>query len=385
MSEKRLAILAGNGVSISYCPELGLDRLTRDALDNMMKYSDEHRRIAETMLKLSLRLFPGADNINDFEKLVGAFSYEEHTLDHIKELTEASPQNAAAQTAVNEVRKFSERQREIVMSYILDLIRERSVFKRDKGGWLTDFIRDCVERFDEDVRIGNLNYDVLLEAAILQAGGADNSPGGFKYTGPSRKPEIDIDGALKEQEPPSICDSFPDDGVQLYDLHGSLRFWENGEGEQFAISTKRLKSEGWFGKLRESDSRVRPLVVLTNAIDKPAEVGRPPYDAAYSAFVNSLKRATHWLIVGYSFRDFPVNKALREAYYLCDRRSELRIFVSDCQDGLKEFREPIVRDKIRSILDCDKEYCDDPEKVFVDLKGFKTLLEKDSGWRKFTE
>ena len=65
---------------------------------------------------------------------------------------------------------------------------------------------------------------------------------------------------------------------------------------------------------REQTTDVRPVVVLANPRDKADHVSEYPFALAYEVFTDGLDQADQWLVIGYSFKDEPVNGRLRNAF-----------------------------------------------------------------------
>ncbi|MGC0238308.1 SIR2 family protein [Arthrobacter sp. SD76] len=108
---------------------------------------------------------------------------------------------------------------------------------------------------------------------------------------------------------------FPNRRVRLLHLHGSLTYWSNMERTVFAkIDTANLAYFDQWGAVREGRTDVRPVVVLANQRDKSAHVTQFPFNVAYEAFEQGLQASSHWLVVGYSFRDICVNDMLRKEF-----------------------------------------------------------------------
>ncbi|WXF90867.1 hypothetical protein WDV91_16450 [Curtobacterium flaccumfaciens pv. flaccumfaciens] len=80
------------------------------------------------------------------------------------------------------------------------------------------------------------------------------------------------------------------------------------------LDTSFLRNYDQWDAVRKQDTDVRPVVVLANQRDKATSVSEYPFSLAYEMYKRGLSRADKWLIVGYSFRDDPINAALREEF-----------------------------------------------------------------------
>jgi hypothetical protein len=125
-------------------------------------------------------------------------------------------------------------------------------------------------------------------------------------------------------------------------LHGSVTFWSDADRTIFAkLDREYLTTHNQWDAVRNRETNVRPVVVLANQRDKAAHVREFPFSLAYEMFVEALESSDRWLIVGYSFRDEPVNSKLRAEF--ADRAEKPRVLVVTNGD------EPSRRDVERAL------------------------------------
>ncbi|NRD07349.1 SIR2 family protein [Rathayibacter agropyri] len=320
MTERGIATLVGNGLSIAFNPELNLQSITEEVLRRIEKADGGDVVVA--MKEIAERALPdGATSAEDFEVLVGVFGAESRTLDVLGTLAVLTkPSDKDLRDAIRRVSTFAKQIRDTGVSHVLEVIAERSHAYVTEAQSLYDLITAITESFDGRVVIGNLNYDTLLLAALLAVCQSDVADMGHG----NRPVNILVhDGVEREvQRLRSSSEDFPGNKrVQLLHIHGSLTYWATQDKNIYAKLPKEiLNGRDQWRAIREETTNVRPVVVLANRKDKAEHVARYPFSLAYEMFSGGLAEVDHWLIIGYSFRDDPVNSALRAKFINRDRK-----------------------------------------------------------------
>jgi len=122
--------------------------------------------------------------------------------------------------------------------------------------------------------------------------------------------------------------------LRLLHLHGSLTFWRFGADNYRKLQVDAVRYSSIWQTYRDEDTfSGRPLVVLANQHDKAQHVLRYPYNLAYDLAETDMKNASHWLVVGYSFRDACVNDLLSRSWEA--RKSPPNILVVTHTGNLK--------------------------------------------------
>ena len=313
-AERNVAVLVGNGLSIAFNPELNLQRITEEVLQRIEK--SEGGDVVVAMKEIAERALPyGATSADDFEVLVGAFGAESRTLDVLDTLAELTkPSDKKLRKAIRRVSKFAEQVRDTGISHVLEVIAERSHAYVDDSQSLYGLVSAITESFNGRVVIGNLNYDTLLLAALLtvcQREVADMGHG-------NRFVNVLVDDEVERRVHALRASSadFPSSKrVQLLHIHGSLTFWATRDQTIHAKLPKEMLEDGeQWRAIREETTNVRPVVVLANRRDKADHVAQFPFNLAYEMFASGLAEADRWLIIGYSFKDDPVNNTLRSEF-----------------------------------------------------------------------
>lgn len=313
MNGENASVLVGNGLSVAFNRGLALQSITQEVLKRMEAASGGDVVLA--MKEIAENALPdGATSGEDFEILVGAFGAEARTLGFLGQLAELTrPAEAALRESIRTVAEFAEQVRDTGISYVLEVISERSRSNHQDGEPLRRLLKTILTAFPGRVVVGNLNYDTLLLAAALESCKDDlaDMGHGFKNVNFTKDGQLHTVSALRE----SVSD-FPEyKRVQLLHLHGSLTFWANRDGSAYAkLTTDLLRDGSQWKAVREQATDIRPVVVLANKREKTEHVKTFPFCVAYDAFALGLSRSEHWLVIGYSFRDDPVNSMLREEF-----------------------------------------------------------------------
>jgi hypothetical protein len=316
MQPGNATILVGNGLSMAFNPELGLQKVTAEVLRRMRGAEAGGDVAVEAIRQIADQALPeGVKSTDDFEKLIGVFDAEARTLEILSTLAQVTePINEELQTSIESVSEFVNQVRDTGISYVLEVIAERSHAFMDKSGPLIELVTSILDKFDQRVVFGNLNYDTLLLAALMSK--YQNHLADMGHGGKTRFLKDD-NGTVHEVQMlrRNMSEFPPDRRIRLLSLHGSLTFWREMSSVKCVKVPRELIEDGSQWKaVRERTTDLRPIVVLTNRREKTEHVTRYPFSVAYSAFEDGLRRSSFWVIVGYSFRDDPVNRSLRENF-----------------------------------------------------------------------
>ena len=326
-----VAVIVGNGLSIAFSPELKLQTITENVLERIVDAEGEE--VVSAMQKIAQRVLPsGANTDEDFEVLVGAFGAESLTLGFLGMLAELTqPDDVRLKESIVEVKKYAEKVRDTGVSHVLEVITESSnIFSREKENKLDSLMKSIINSFNGKVVISNLNYDTILLNALIRVCRselADLADGRCKskitVLESGREEEYIVPNLRKDNDFPLLR------RVHLLHLHGSISYWKfDGDNKDgYVKMTKEILNKyNLWKKIRDGEISIRPVVVLANRRDKADHIERYPFDLAYEAFANSLK-CEKWIIVGYSFRDDPVNNMLRSEFLDRKRENKPRVLV----------------------------------------------------------
>ncbi|MFJ4166851.1 SIR2 family protein [Microbacterium sp. NPDC089698] len=311
--------------------------ITTELVRRIRAASDGGDDVVIAMREIAARALPdGVTSDDDFEVLVGAFGSESRTLGYLRRLAELTePQDDGLRDAIQRVSTFAERVRDNGLSHVLQVIFENSHAYMDESEHLHAFTRAVTTSFSGRVTFANLNYDTLLLSGLLSVCSssevADLGHGGKKWTATRTDGTKIKVPALRE----SKHDFKDSQRIRLINLHGSITYWATKDGRAFAkLSREHLEDlEQWQG-VRDGTTSLRPVVVLASQKDKSAHVQEFPFSLAYEMFVDALADSDHWLIVGYSFRDVPVNAKLQAEFNERALEQKPRVLVVTYGDDL---------------------------------------------------
>lgn len=337
------SVLVGNGLSIAFRPRLNLATITEEMISRMQGATDNGDQVVHAMKEIARRALTEGDVADeDFEKLVGAFDSQALTLDELGKLADLVDEDPSSTLidSIKEVSAFSQRVRDMGISYVLEVVMERSRADHDRDAGLHSLVENLMEEFDGNITIGNLNYDTLLLAA-LQATSApmsDMAAGygklGIRVSDPDDDDyEMNYTGYILRDSPNFLNDRAH--RLRLLQLHGSITYWHEVDGKRrhFKLPVDAVRNPKLWEELRSGVAAWRPTVVLANQRDKARHVERPPFSICYDSFQDSLASTDHWLVIGYSFRDACVNDVLRTEFL--KRREKPTVLVSTYGRELK--------------------------------------------------
>ncbi|MCQ9162774.1 SIR2 family protein [Arthrobacter sp. STN4] len=334
-----LTVLSGNGLSTAFNPDLRLDLLCHevirriDASNAQIGDSEERDLPLQTVANLMAevaRHLDGNDPTEDFEVLIGAFVAQRHAIQHMNRLARAlAPEDEVLAQALAESAKFARSVSDEGISHVLEIISERSMAYAERQAPLENFVEAIASAFPGKITFANLNYDTMLHAALLgtvKSELCDLADGRRKIT------VKDEDGKIFSCVALRTTLSFPSTTrIRLLQLHGSYSWWYDPEQEKTELVVRfeawQVRDESFLAQVRSETMNLRPAVVLSNQLNKTTEIRSYPFSLAYEGFGLSLRSSSHWLIVGYSFRDDAVNASLREALGERDRSARPKVLV----------------------------------------------------------
>lgn len=381
---RKLAVVAGNGLSISFTENLKLDRITSELTENLDHATNGNESATAAMRSIA-DMFEhdhqeGDTASEDFERLVGAFESQAVIIDELEDLVSLAPTNDENLVkSIKATADFSRRVRDIGTRVVLKTILENSEVEEDQTKSMEDFFESIANAFGGTISFGNLNYDPLVLKMMLRLrlpfcdlgdGRSLNLVGIYRKTSDGKREQV---GSHQTYE---LRDSvnFPRTKsmrIRLIHLHGSVTYWKkrsDSKVSKFPLEALR------FGNLLKIDGvnfdRWEPSVVLANTFEKPRRVQEYPFRVGYDALTAGLKNSDHWLIVGYSFRDESINDMLRRTF--TEKVVKPTILVSTYGEELKS-------ETIRSCFPTDEA---DPNWLLVDRDG-AMKLPKTETWQEF--
>lgn len=305
-----LAVLMGNGVSIAANRDLFIPTLTKE-----IRKRFESADVA--LARLAKRGNEVDDPNEDFEALLGPLAQQIENLQDLRDVWNLTGKETDdVRKAIITVKDFVTRVQRTGTGHALDIIAGKSIAHFDHRHVVEEFLRAAISVVPGGVTVGNLNYDSLGMAGLINATGSHElcdmvwgyRGGDFDLLGTGST----IYGALmrssKTQFPPR-------NRIRLVHPHGSLTWLRDpATGLVYRFDLQDLRALDIWAAWRDGRTEWEPQVVLTNQSAKSEVVTREPFNLAYEVLYDRLVSADRWLIAGYSFRDGCVNKVLARAW-----------------------------------------------------------------------
>lgn len=335
-ADRNLAMLIGNGLSIAFSDELLLSKISQEMTERFTSVYTGGTAVATAMQNVAKHVPAGGDPETDFEALIGAFGGQSDILDDLSKFAALTKNSDPEITnAIREVQKFVGEVQRRGIGHTLEIIAERSYSDTERREPLANFFGLLLNEFQDNFTVANLNYDTLVLSVLAESYShllSDMADGRFGAT-------LSIGGFVYETRPlranAAQFLSYERRRLRLLHLHGSLTFWQFGDNtfRKLNVDAVRPPSPIWQILRDEDTFNGRPLVVLANQHDKAQHVTRYPYNLAYDLADEGFKDASHWIIVGYSFRDECVNDMLSRCWD--HRTAPTRILVVTNSDRLQ--------------------------------------------------
>lgn len=314
---RNLGMLIGNGLSLAFNPELNIRLISEEIIRRVRQDAgDKDADAIATAMQRAAAATGGGNPMLDFEVLVGAFVTEGSFMERLSDLASyIDPTDVELAAAFERIASFSESLRWRGVSHVLEVVSERTVASFDLKADLNAFVDLVLASYRGIVTVGNLNYDTLVLSSLMENHAIEfcdlalgYNPATISFDGGPRFPIYPLRTAL----------NFPNGRrVRLLNLHGSLTWWRNNaDGTVYKFPVEEVRRPTIWSTIRELDydEGWYPEVVLANQSSKIHQVLRPPFSLAYDGLRRGLGTSDDWLIVGYSFRDVPVNALLQEAF-----------------------------------------------------------------------
>jgi hypothetical protein len=331
-----LAVLMGNGVSIAANQDLFIPNLTKEIRERFEQVDSKQEAPDRVLARLARRGKETGDPYKDFEAMIGPLDQQSDNLHDLRELAElVGKESKAVRNAIQTIDTFVMGLRRLGVGHALDIIAAKSVAHFDQRLVVEEFLSSAVASASGKITVGNLNYDSLGMAGLLNVAGAEMCDMVFGY-----KPrEFDILGdgtSIVGARMRTAIGDFPlDRRIRLVHPHGSLTWLRNPDtGRVYRFDIGDLRMLEYWAAWRDGKTEWEPQVVLTNQSAKSDVVARAPFKLAYDVLHDRLVKADRWLIAGYSFRDECVNDLLASAW---DSRKDVpEVMVVTYGDGLTE-------------------------------------------------
>lgn len=380
-----LTVIAGNGLSIAFSDRLLLAAITERVARKFESLTPDASPTFAAIRTIAGRMEGGEDGLDeDFEKLVGALETQAGLIHALEELIELAPNSrdelvSALETSAD----FAHRLYDMGTGIVLQDILENSPGGFESTKHLHPFFHAIMENFEERITFANLNYDGLVMSTLrtLDAPMCDIAIGyrtiPITVTNENNEGETEDLGTYDAHPLRSKLD-FPEGDEyrsRLVHLHGSVTFWEDrSTRRQIKIPIEVVREHALLSDTSNERRNFRPSVILANSIEKPRRQSDSPFNLGYAAMSEGLANSSHWLIVGYSFRDESVNSKLRNNFMSITKKPTVLV----CTHG-----EMPTRTKIEESLGWGAEDGSSDAWLIVDRSGVQGLESRQS-WAQFS-
>lgn len=349
----RKVVLTGNGLSVGLNSSFSLENITRRFFERLPA---EHKAFIEHHME---RLEEGTYDQRDFEEAISSI---EQTYDSLKNYYDFLNDNEnglkylqAYDLGKAELEDHLHAVQNIIYEYtasILDLIDDQvrkpqiNAKLNNFVDWLEEIIGDPNE--SNEVDLFTLNFDLLLETILLDIRG---TRGFIDFHRPENKPWSPIGDNQRYLFSPNISRMIGDPTVRLHHLHGSLSsFKDIKDAKTFKITTETLRGNNVYDSIFEMN--IVPSIITGGG--KSVKVQDNPFHFYYNEFrdalVNKEALCEELYIIGYSFRDEHINKAINKRLFL-ERNDDRNLKLVICDFKNNEHDRKAFIDDLNEQLD----------------------------------
>ncbi len=315
MSKK--VVLTGNGLSVALSSSFSLPNITRRFFSRL---KPEHKAFIEHHMGESYNQLDFEESIASIEQAYDSMVNYYKFLSNTREGARFSETYGLDSSSLE---KHLIAIREIIYEYtasILDLI-DGHVHHDEIEENLSGFVRwlRATVNSGNEVDLFTLNFDLLLETILLEQVGTDRFMD-FHHRG--KRWDL-LEGGYQYYFNPDISRQIAGNrDIRLHHLHGSLSsFKDLTSGRLFKITTESLRENNVYEKIFDLD--IVPSIVTGGG--KSTKVQQSPFNFYYNEFKKRMyiedQLCDELFIIGYSFRDEHINKAIVERLKLA-RKAE---------------------------------------------------------------
>ncbi|NCG68969.1 hypothetical protein GWJ21_13835 [Bacillus coagulans] len=355
-------VLTGNGLSVGLNRAFALQNITQTFYN---KLTSEHQKFIQHHME---RIQKDEYIQVDFEEAIASIEQVHDALDSYVNFLineeEGKKYLESEGLGVEELQSHLTKIKEIIISYTSSIVEiiDGNVHWEQIGDRLSGFINwlQAELQGNDEIDLFTLNFDLLLETILLRTVGTD------EFTDFHVKRGKTPDGHDKFNfDPQQTLNDFDYRRIRLHHLHGSLSSFKRlSDGRIFKLRTEDIRLSDLYKKL---DANELFPSIITGGF-KSKKIQSLPFSFYYGKFkekmVDPENLCEELYIIGYSFRDEHINKAISE-----------RLKIHRKRDGIPLKRFVIVDYKLT-----EEEQDRFIEDVNKDLElGRKTKLKKEDG------
>lgn len=304
-------VLTGNGLSVGLNPDFSLKSITERFFDRL---DDEHRDFIEHHMKENYSQLDFEEAIASIEQVYDSLAHYNDFLSGEKGsnfLNAYKLENTEIEKHIGAIKTIIHEYTSSILDLIINNVKQQDI--KDKLQPFVDWLVDTIDTSDE-IDLFTLNFDLLLETILLTYYESEKFAD-FHFR--SKKKWAAIDNNEQYYFDPDRSRDIHKknyiNNVRLHHLHGSLSSFKDIEsGRLFKITTEALKENNLYDNIFEHG--VIPSIVTGGG--KSLKVQQNPFNFYYTEFKKTMviedQLCDELYIIGYSFRDEHINKAVAE-------------------------------------------------------------------------
>jgi len=327
-------VLTGNGLSVALNSDFSLKSITERFFERL---DETHRDFIKRHMKGGYSQLDFEEAIASIEQVYDSLQDYNNFLEEDngqKFLTAYGLNNKEFESHINAIQNVIHQYTSSILDLIINNVRKKDIERK-----LQPFVDWLVESINtsNEIDLFTLNFDLLLETILLTYYNKEQFAD-FHYKG---KKWGAIEGDFQYYFDPIrskvIHPINYKNNVRLHHLHGSLSSFKDLQtGRLFKITTESLRDNNVYDKIFEYG--IIPSIVTGGG--KSLKVQQNPFQFYYNEFKKKMmlegELCEELYIIGYSFRDDHINKAIKERLELSRSTKNpkpLNLFIVDYADN----------------------------------------------------
>jgi len=312
-------VLTGNGLSVGLNRAFALQNITQTFYN---KLTPEHQKFIQHHME---RIQKDEYIQVDFEEAIASIEEVHDALDSYVNFLineeEGKKYLESEGLGVEELQSHLTKIKEIIISYTSSIVEiiDGNVHWEQIGDRLSGLINwlQAELQGNDEIDLFTLNFDLLLETILLRIVGTD------EFTDFHVKRGKTPDGHDKFNfDPQQTLNDFGYRRIRLHHLHGSLSSFKRlSDGRIFKLRTEDIRLSDLYKKL---DANELFPSIITGGF-KSKKIQSLPFSFYYGKFkekmVDPENLCEELYIIGYSFRDEHINKAISERLKIHRKRN----------------------------------------------------------------
>ncbi|UII58152.1 SIR2 family protein (plasmid) [Cytobacillus spongiae] len=313
-------VLTGNGLSMALNRDFGLKSITERFFNRL---DEEHKEFIKHHMQENYSQIDFEEAIASIEQVYDSLAHYNGFLAGEKGqnfLEAYKLKNSEFEAHISAIQNIIHQYTSSILDLIIDNVKHRDISEK-----LQPFVDWLVETIDTsgEIDLFTLNFDLLLETILLNYYEKDKFAD-FHYLG---KRWDQIENQYQYYFDPDrsrqIHQVNYENNVRLHHLHGSLSsFKDVTSGRLFKITTQSLRDNNLYENIFEKG--VIPSIVTGGG--KSLKVQQNPFHFYYNEFKKKMviedSLCDELYIIGYSFRDEHINKAISNRLELTRKRKD---------------------------------------------------------------